>query len=158
MWNLFSCSMWDLMPLSGIKPRPPALGAQSLSHWTPRKVLGHLPLSQSFLSSNLGMVSPEVFSFSPSACPRASKINSLKNFLTIYLLLLPSHNAHHQKSVKACQDEFYIVYLMKSISKPTEPHSSSGYSHSSPLSHGRLFFAVVQIASTVFPRLQGCLP
>ena len=86
------------------------------------------------------MVSAEVFSFSPSTCPRASKINSLKNFLTIYLLLLPSHNAHHQKSVKACQDEFYIVHLMKSISKPPEPHSSSGYSHSSPLSHRRLFF------------------
>ena len=107
IWNLFICSMWNLVPLSGVKPGPPALGAQSLSHWTPRKVLGHLPLSQSFLSSNLGMVRPEVFSISPSACPIASKINSLKNFLTIYLLLLPSHNVHHQKSVKACQDESY---------------------------------------------------
>ena len=111
MWDLFICSMWNLVPLPGIKPGPPALGAQSLNHWTPRKVLGHLPLSQNFLSSNLGMVHPEVFSISPSACPIASKINSLKNFLTIYLLLLPSCNAHHQKSVKACQDEFYIVYV-----------------------------------------------
>ena len=149
--------MWNLVPLPGVKPGPPALGAQSLSHWTSRKVLGHLPLSQSFLSSNLGMVHPEVFSISPSACPIASKINSLKNFLTIYLLLLSSHNVHHQKSVKACQDEFYIVYVMKSISKPAEPPSSSGYSHSSPLSHRRLF-AVVQIATTVFPTLQSCLP
>ena len=26
--------MWDLVPWPGIKPRPPALGAQSHSHWT----------------------------------------------------------------------------------------------------------------------------
>ena len=30
--------MWDLVPCPGIKPRSPALGAQSLSHWTTRKV------------------------------------------------------------------------------------------------------------------------
>ena len=33
-----SCSMWDLVPWPGIKPRPPALGAQSFSHWTTREV------------------------------------------------------------------------------------------------------------------------
>ena len=33
-----NCSMWDLFPWPGIKPRPPALGAQSLSPWTTRKV------------------------------------------------------------------------------------------------------------------------
>ena len=33
-----SCSMWDLAPWPGIKPGPPALGAQSLSHWTTREV------------------------------------------------------------------------------------------------------------------------
>ena len=32
--EIFSCSMRDLVPLTGIEPRPPALGAQSLSHWT----------------------------------------------------------------------------------------------------------------------------
>ena len=30
--------MWDLAPCLGIEPRPPALGAQSLSHWTTREV------------------------------------------------------------------------------------------------------------------------
>ena len=30
--------MWDLVPWPGIKPRPPALGARSLSHWTIREV------------------------------------------------------------------------------------------------------------------------
>ena len=30
--------MWDLFPWAGIKPRAPALGAQSLSHWTTREV------------------------------------------------------------------------------------------------------------------------
>ena len=29
-----TCSMQDLFPWPGIEPRPPALGAQSLSHWT----------------------------------------------------------------------------------------------------------------------------
>ena len=28
-WGIFSCSMWDLVPCPGIKPRPPALWAQS---------------------------------------------------------------------------------------------------------------------------------
>ena len=32
--KIFSCGMWDLVPWPGIEPRPPALGAQSLSHWT----------------------------------------------------------------------------------------------------------------------------
>ena len=32
-----SCDMWDLVPWSGIEPGDPALGAQSLGHWTIRK-------------------------------------------------------------------------------------------------------------------------
>ena len=34
-----SCGMWDLVPWLGIEPGPPALGAQSPSHWTTREVL-----------------------------------------------------------------------------------------------------------------------
>ena len=41
--GIFCCGMWDLVPWSGIKPGPPALGVQSLSHWTHREVL-HLAL------------------------------------------------------------------------------------------------------------------
>ena len=37
MWN-HSCSVWDLVPWSGIDPRPPALGAWMLSNWTSREV------------------------------------------------------------------------------------------------------------------------
>ena len=33
-----SCSMWNLVPWPAIKPRPSALGARSLSHWTSREV------------------------------------------------------------------------------------------------------------------------
>ena len=33
-----SCSMWDLVPWPGMEPKLPALGAQSLSHWTIREV------------------------------------------------------------------------------------------------------------------------
>ena len=39
-----SCCLWDLVPWPGIKPRPPALGAWHLSHWTTREV----PLSANF--------------------------------------------------------------------------------------------------------------
>ena len=35
----FPCCMWDLVPWPGMEPRPPVLGAQSLSHWTTRKSL-----------------------------------------------------------------------------------------------------------------------
>ena len=35
---IHSCSMWDLVPRSGIKTSPPALRVQSLSHWTTREV------------------------------------------------------------------------------------------------------------------------
>ena len=38
MWDLLSCCLWDLVPWPGIEPGPPALGAQSLSHWTTREV------------------------------------------------------------------------------------------------------------------------
>ena len=42
MWDLFffffGCSMWDLDPWPRNKPRPPALGTQSLSQWTTREV------------------------------------------------------------------------------------------------------------------------
>ena len=34
-----SCGMWDQFPAQGSNPRPPALGMQSLSHWTTREVL-----------------------------------------------------------------------------------------------------------------------
>ena len=30
--------MWDLVPQSGVEPRPPALEAWSLTHWTTREV------------------------------------------------------------------------------------------------------------------------
>ena len=32
------CSMWDLSSQSGIEPMPPALEAQTLTHWTAREV------------------------------------------------------------------------------------------------------------------------
>ena len=37
MWTL-SCSMWHLVSWPGVRPSPPALEVQSLSHWTTRKL------------------------------------------------------------------------------------------------------------------------
>ena len=39
--------MWDLVPGPGIEPVPPALGAQSLTHWTTREVPPRLFMSLS---------------------------------------------------------------------------------------------------------------
>ena len=39
--KIFSCRMWDPVPWPGIEPRPPALGAWSLSHRTTREVPSH---------------------------------------------------------------------------------------------------------------------
>ena len=36
--RIFSCGTWDLIPQPGIEPRPPALGAQRLSHWATRDI------------------------------------------------------------------------------------------------------------------------
>ena len=33
-----NCGLWDLALLPGLELEPPALGAQSLGHWTTRKV------------------------------------------------------------------------------------------------------------------------
>ena len=38
MWDIFSGGMWDLVPWPGIEPGLPALGMQSLNHWTTREV------------------------------------------------------------------------------------------------------------------------
>ena len=32
------CGIWDFSSQPGIKPEPPALEAQSLNHWTARRV------------------------------------------------------------------------------------------------------------------------
>ena len=37
-WVLVASCLRDLVPQPGIQPGPPALGAQSLTHWTTREV------------------------------------------------------------------------------------------------------------------------
>ena len=36
--GIFSFGTWNLVPQPGTDPRPPALGGQSLSHWTTREI------------------------------------------------------------------------------------------------------------------------
>ena len=36
--ELFGCSMWDIVPRSGLEPRSPPLGVWSLSHWITKEV------------------------------------------------------------------------------------------------------------------------
>ena len=52
IWTL-RCSVWDLVPWSGIKPGPPTLGVWSLSHWTRRSPCqGHFKPNKPEFSSN----------------------------------------------------------------------------------------------------------
>ena len=52
-----SCSMWDLVPWPGIKPGPPALGAQSLSHWTTKSHTSGTDIQWTCLQSALFLLS-----------------------------------------------------------------------------------------------------
>lgn len=56
--GIYICGMWDLLPDQRLNPCPPALGAQSFSHWNTQ---GKSPLlySQSFLLPGF-MISPDV--------------------------------------------------------------------------------------------------
>ena len=53
--GIFSWSTWDLVSWSGIEPRPPALGTQSLSHWATRE---EPLLNVSLLLTGLGVLTP----------------------------------------------------------------------------------------------------
>ena len=57
-FGIFSSSMqtlsygkWGLVPRLGIKPRPPALGAWSLNHWTSREALEVVLLEEGRLAT-----------------------------------------------------------------------------------------------------------
>ena len=49
-----SCGLWYLVPWPEVEPRLPALGARSLSHWTPGKSLEIYPLYEDTSHSRLG--------------------------------------------------------------------------------------------------------
>ena len=56
------CSMWDLVPQPGIEPRPPALGVQSLSHWTTTEVSEfYFQTNENHYYSLLGLVLTVIF-------------------------------------------------------------------------------------------------
>ena len=57
-WTL-SCGMWNLVLWPGIKPRAPALGVLSLSHWTFREVPKHEHFKVLYVFKNRHRVSPE---------------------------------------------------------------------------------------------------
>ena len=48
----FSCSMWDLVHWPSVEPGPPALEAQSLSHWTTREVPSFISYESSYTFKN----------------------------------------------------------------------------------------------------------
>ena len=77
--GIFSCSMqalsggmWDLVPLPGIKPEPPALGARSLSHWTTREVPAPWDLELLLIHVNTESWKEEKMNGTPSYTPSNS--------------------------------------------------------------------------------------
>ena len=100
------CGMWDLVPWPGIEPRPPALGAWSLSHCTAREVPGPciylfllLYLAQFvLLRSGFFFFLTKKFSFALRLIPVSdllSKIASMYRVLSMWqvtLLLVFSHS------------------------------------------------------------------
>ena len=58
--RIFSCGMWDLLivPWPGMEPRPPALGAWSLNHWTTGKVSC---LASSYLQGFVSNVNKNIY-------------------------------------------------------------------------------------------------
>ena len=47
---LVAACVWDLVPWPGVEPGPPALGAQSVTHWTTREVPQYNILNRAFES------------------------------------------------------------------------------------------------------------
>ena len=61
----FSCGIWDLVSWPGIKPGPPALGAQSLSHWTTKWVprcynLSRKKVAALYLLTSIHLLNPGI--------------------------------------------------------------------------------------------------
>ena len=72
-----SCGMWDLGPWPGIKPRPPALGAWSLRHWTTRDVPSQCNTSWRLSCGLVGSLSSPTFMPSSSCCTLGEPICGL---------------------------------------------------------------------------------
>ena len=53
--------MWDLVPQPGIEPGPPALGAQSLTHWATWEVPSPFALNWPLNSTVFRVISPHTF-------------------------------------------------------------------------------------------------
>ena len=53
--ELLAGGMWILVPRPGIEPRPPALGARSLCHWTTKDISLRMLLKLNFHTYELEM-------------------------------------------------------------------------------------------------------
>ena len=88
MWT-FSCSMWDLVPWPGIKPRPPALGAQSVNHWTIREVPSSVANVVQLLSCIQLFVTPWTAAWQASLSFTISR--SLLKLMSIEVMMPSNH-------------------------------------------------------------------
>ena len=99
LWTL-SSGMWDLAPRPWVQSEPPALGAQSLSHWTTREVPQSSPFIGFLSLSDLGTVdSSYLRSFSVFSDTYFSFLDVVQLFAVSKKVCLrpPSHQSPEQK-------------------------------------------------------------
>ena len=115
MQDIFTCGvqnhswgMWDLVPWPGIEPRPPELGAPSLSHWTTSEV----PYITAFKQRELEVI--ESWSHFLSLVMRLN--NSRKQFFKILDILHPTP-PDFSDLLKFFLGEQFFFFLMQTRSR-----------------------------------------
>ena len=99
--TLINCGMWNLVPQSGIKSQPPAMGAQSPSHLTTREV----PHDVLFLTLQSY---PSPISSCPSCTPAV-----LSYWKSVHLVLFsPGDLAHTFPSSHSSFPIFFFTHLI----------------------------------------------
>ena len=123
MWT-FSCSMWDLVPWPGIKPRPPALGAQSVNHWTIREVPSSVANVVQLLSCIQLFVTPWTAAWQASLSFTISR--SLLKLMSIEVMMPSNHLVRPLSSPSPAlnlskhQDLFQWVSSLHQVAKSLE--------------------------------------
>ena len=125
MWDLsfelfISCSLWDLVPRAGIELRPPALGAQSLSHWITREVPRGVFLNEISWSSLIFVHWIKNMSLDPPwSTPKrvfcldsAISVCSPKSSTAFFLIQWNTGNCWLQVFFCYCKKKFFVVFYI----------------------------------------------
>ena len=138
---LVAACMYDLVPQPGIEPRPSALGAQSLTHWTTREVpkvafLKGKPDQFTHLCKALQCLP----NFSTATKPYTIWPFCLSNFISCFL----THYAQSWSHIRFICISGLLHMLLPHAVWNTAPHS--------PSLHGGLFLIIEDSAQILPPQ------